>query len=365
MRLQLTAAAVTLMVITVPAFQPETAWAQDMVRADARAGVYHDSDSTTIGTATTAVRGTIEDLVTIKGRYLADVISSASIDVISAATGRFDEVRHEAEGGVTYADGTNTINASYIYSIENDWSSHTVAAGLGRDLVDHQLTLGLGGSFVLNAIERQDDDNFSEGMLVSTGTASATMVLTPEDLISLAYSFTYASGYQASPYRFAYLGSPTGLTVGVPEMHPERRMRHALAVRHNHYLFKNAALRSHGRAYYDDWGILSGTVGTELVVGLPPFEIGARVRGYLQGAATFYESVYDEPRRYMTADRELGAFTDVFAGGLVALRHDFNEAVQMLEAEIRVDGFYFNYFDFPRLPQRTGLTAELGLGISF
>jgi len=364
MRLQLTPLAVTLMVIA--ATSPiRTARAQDAVRADARAGVYHDSDSTTVGTATTAVRGTIEDRVTLKGRYLADIISSASVDVISAATGRFDEVRHEAEGGVSYADGTNTVNATYIYSIENDWSSHTVAAGLGRDFFDHQVTLGLGGRFVLNAIERQDDDNFSEGLLVGTGTASAAVVLTPEDLISFAYSFTYASGFQSSPYRFAYLDSPTGLTIGVPERHPDRRMRHALAVRHNHYLFKNAALRSHGRAYYDDWGIVSGTVGTEFVVGFPPLEIGARVRGYLQGAAVFYESVYEQPRRYMTADRELGAFTDVFAGGLIALRHDFNAAVEMLEAEIRVDGCYFKYFDFPRLPQRTGLTAELGLGISF
>ena len=67
----------------------------------------------------------------------------------------------------------------------------------------------------------------------------------------------------------------------------------------------------------------------------------------------------------MTADKELGAFADVFAGGLIGLRHDFNAAIEVLEAEIRVDGFYFDYFDFPRLPQRTGLTAELGLGISF
>ena len=365
MRLQLTPVVVTLMVIAATTFRSETAWAQDVVRADARAGVYHDSDATTIGTATTAMRGTIEELVTIKGRYLADIISSASVDVVSAATGRFDEVRHEAKGGVTYADGTNTINTTYIYSIENDWSSHTVAAGVGRDFFDHQLTLGLGGSFVLNAIERQDDDNFSEGMIIGSGTASAAMVLTPEDLLSLAYSFTHASGYLASPYRFAYLGSPTGLTIGVPEMHPERRMRHALALRHNRYLFKNAALRTHGRAYYDDWGIASGTVGTELVVGFPPLEIGARVRGYVQSEAAFYESVYGEPQRYMTADKELGAFADVFAGGLIALRHDFNAAIEMLEAEIRVDGFYFKYFDFPRLPQRTGLTAELGLGISF
>ena len=363
MRLQLTALAVASLAVTA-VVTASTASAADVVRVDARSGLYHDSDSTTIGTATTAVRGTIEDLVTIKGRYLADIISSASVDVVSAATGRFDEIRHEAEGGLTYADGTNTANATYIYSVENDWSSHTASAGFGRDFLDHQLTLGLGGSLVLNAVGRQDDDNFAESLIVGTGTASAAIVASPEDLVSLAYSFTYTTGYQASPYRFAYLGDPTGLTIGVPERHPDLRLRHALAIRHNHYLFQDAALRSHGRVYVDDWGITSGTVGAELVVGFPPLELGARVRGYLQSAARFYESVYEAPTRYMTADRELGAFTDVFAGGKVGLRHDFNGAIEVLEAEVRVDGFYFKYFDFPRLPQRTGLTAELGLGMS-
>jgi Protein of unknown function (DUF3570) len=360
MRLQLTVATITVMGLV-----GTSAAAQDVVRADARAGIYQDSDHTTIGTATTAVRGTIEDVITLKGRYLADIISSASVDVISAATDHFDEIRHEAEGGVTYADGTNTINGTYIYSIENDWSSHTGAAGVGRDFFDHQLTLGLGGSFVFNDVGRQDDDNFAEELLIGSVTASAAIVASPDDLVSLAYSLTYASGYQASPYRFAYLGDPTGLTIGAPENHPDRRVRHALAVRYNRYLFKHTALRSHARVYTDDWGIVSGTAGTELLVGFPPFEVGARVRGYLQGPAAFYEAVYPAAQRYMTADRELGAFADVFAGGVVALRHDFNATVETLEVEARVDGFYFKYFDFPRLPQRTGLTAELGLGISF
>ncbi len=360
MRLQL----ITIVVLSLVAHR---ASAED-VAVDARGSLYHDSDHTTIGTSTVAVRGTVADLVTIKGRYLADVITSASVDVTSAATERFDEIRHEGEGGITYADGTTTANGTYIYSTENDWSSHTIAAGFGQDFFQHQLTLGLGGSVVLNAVERQDDDTFAERLTNFSGTASATIVGSKNDLVSLAYTFTYALGFQASPYRFAYLVDPTGtgLTLGTPESHPERRQRHALAVRYHRYLFKNAALRSHGRVYLDDWGVRSLTLGSELAVAFPPLELGLRVRGYIQSEAEFYESVYAERRRFMTADRELGAFVDGFFGGMIGVRHHFvQSAIESVKAQLRVDGFIFDYFDFPRLPNRHGLVAELGAGMTF
>ena len=339
--------------------------ARGQVRADMRAGLYHDSDNTTIGTATAAVRGTIEDRVTLKARYLADIISSASVDVVSAATPSFFEVRHEAEGGVSYFDGTTTANGTYIYSIENDWDSHTGAVGFGQDILDHQVTLGLGGSFVVNNVGREDDDNFADKLYIGSGTASVAVVASKNDLVSMAYTFTYAAGYQASPYRFAYLADPTGLTIGLPETHPEGRLRHALAVRHNHYLFKNSSFRSHGRAYIDDWGVKSMTVGAELIVGFLPLELGLRARGYLQSAATFYESVYEQRRRFMTADRELGAFFDVFGGGKIGVRHDVRGVIETFDAELRADAFYFRFFDFPRLTDRVGLTAELAVGATF
>jgi hypothetical protein len=333
---------------------------------DTRGAIYHDSDATTIGTTTGAVRGTIAELVTLEGRYLADIVSSASVDVVSAATGRWDEVRHEAAGGVSYDDGERRATAGYVFSIENDWLSHSVAAGFAHDLLQHQLTLGIGGHLVLNDIGRADDDNFARSLTAFGGDASATVVATKNDVVSLMASLSRSLGYHASPYRFAYLSDPngTGLALGVPERHPETRQRYALALRYHRYLFRDSALRSDVRGYLDDWGIASVTLGSELALGIGIVELGVRARGYLQREAVFYRAVYPSAQRYMTADRELGAFVDGFFGGKIGVVHRARKVIDTLRVELRGDGFVFDYFDFPRLPRRTGLTAELGAGVS-
>jgi hypothetical protein len=367
MRLQLMRALVAAVVTLACALAvARGAAAQPVVQVDARGSIYNDSDDTTIGTATVAVRGTAADVLTIKARYLADVISSASVDVVSAATDRFDEIRHEAEGGVTYADGTNTLSGTYIYSYEPDWDSHTAALGLGRDFFQHQLTLGLGGNFVWNNVGRKDDDNFDEEMVVGGGTLSAAVVATKDDLISTAYSLIVSSGYQSSPYRYAYLAdAATGLPFGPPESHPERRARHALALQYNRYLFKDSSLRSHVRGYLDDWGVKSVTVGTEYVIGFSPIELGARVRGYYQTKADFYEDIYPERRKYMTADRELSPFIDGFVGLRLGYRQRFESWLDTLKADAKFEVFGFRFFDFDRLPERGGLIGEVGLGAAF
>ena len=76
MRLQLMCA--SLLVTSV-------ASAQELAKVDERAAVYQDSDHTTIVTNNVAARGTPGKHFGVDARYLVDVISSASVDVISAA----------------------------------------------------------------------------------------------------------------------------------------------------------------------------------------------------------------------------------------------------------------------------------------
>jgi len=85
MRLQLTLALVVASLLVA-----RTGRADPLVSVDARGGVYHDSDRTTICTTTGVVRATPFDRLSLKARYLADVISTASVDVTSAATPSFE-----------------------------------------------------------------------------------------------------------------------------------------------------------------------------------------------------------------------------------------------------------------------------------
>jgi hypothetical protein len=337
--------------------------AQPLASLDLRSGVYQDSDRTTVSTTAVAARGTIKQRLTIEARYLVDVVSSASVDVVTAATGTFRETRHETTAALDYHDGTRTARASYIYSVENDWESHTADAGFSHDLAEHNVTVGASGTFGYNAVGRAGDRNFHRTLIAGGASAFVSFTPTPRDLVSVNYTFGYLSGYQASPYRFVFFNDGVSRSA-VPETDPETRARHALTIRYHHHLFKDSALQAHARGYADDWGVLSLTAGAEYLVGFGQFTVGAHVRVYTQGHAGFYRPFYDQPLRYMTADRELSTFVDGFGG----LRGQWRRArwgpLAEVRAEVKVDGFGFWFFDFPRLQSRDGVVAELAIGAS-
>jgi hypothetical protein len=340
--------------------------AQAVVEADGRAGVYHDSDATTIVTSAVAGKAWPHERVSIAGRYLVDVVSTASVDVVSAATDRWDELRHEGLGALGYKDSDRSASGTYIYSVENDWRSHTGALSLAHDVLDHQLTIGLGGSFVYNEVGRAEDANFDERMLAGTANADVSAVASKRDLLGLTYSFSYVTGFQESPYRFVRFDGPLpGAQLSTAERHPDTRMRHALGGRWHRYVARGMVLRTHARGYLDDWGVASGTVGIDYVFGVDAFEIALLSRGYIQKAAAFYREVYEEELRYMTADRELSTFFDVFGG--LRLGFDVEDAGPFLSihGDVVSKAFYYKFFDFPALPERYGLVAELGLGATW
>jgi hypothetical protein len=343
-----------------------SASAEPAVSVDGRSAMYADDDHTSISTSTAAARVTPVPRVTVKGRYLIDVITTASVDVVSAATGRWDEIRHEGEGALAYGDGTRTASASYIRSFENDWSSHTFTAGAASDFFEHTLTIGASGSVVLNDVGRAGDANFHEELTQIGASFSATLVPSKADLVSATYSLVVARGYQASPYRYVDVHHElTGMPIGHPESHPDMRVRHALGLKWNHHAFRDTAIRSALRGYVDDWGVASGTLSCEWVAGFGDAEVAPFLRGYAQTGAVFYRSAYVEQRQYMSADRELSPFVDGFGGLRFGWRHRFGTVVDELRADARAQAFVFRFFDFPLLEQRRGLVADVGLGGSF
>lgn len=335
-----------------------------VVSADLRASLYQDSNDTTIGSSTLAVRAHPTEQVSLAARYLLDVTTSASVDVVSAATHRWDEARHEAMGGAGWSDGSTSLDVSYVHSIENDWESHTVSAGGSIDFEEHNYTLQYGGSYVYNDVWRAHDANFRRRQDDASGTLALVIVGSPSDLWSIGYSFAWVGGYQESPYRYARLTDPTGagLRLTTPEQVPEDRFRHALTVRWNHLLQPGTALRSHARLYADDWGIASITLGTEVRARVDDTDLGLTLRCYGQLGVSFWHDVYPARQSFMSSDRELSPFVDVFGGPFVAWRVAHDGPFASLHFELRATAFYFHFFEFARLPDRAGVVAELALG---
>ncbi|HEX2676168.1 MAG TPA: DUF3570 domain-containing protein, partial [Polyangiales bacterium] len=312
MRLQLTrVAASCALALACALLVPAFARAQQESSVRVRSSVYQDDDATFIHTHVIAAKAAITDEVAVDAHGLIDVVSTASVDVVSAATKRWTETRKEAEGGLGYNNGNTSVNGTYIYSRENDWWSHTVNLGFTQDLLVHNLTLGASAGIVDNHVGRSHDSTFAERMRVINAGVSAVIVGSPDDLWSVAYNLSKVDGYQASPYRYARfrdLSSPdqilfSGGSSGEPgERMPETRARHAVTVRWNRSLFEDTSLRSHVRLYRDDWGVTSITGGTEYVVGYDPLELAFSARGYAQSHADFYKDVYPREMRYMTSD---------------------------------------------------------------
>jgi hypothetical protein len=148
------------------------------------------------------------------------------------------------------------------------------------------------------------------------------------------------------------------------ERAPETRSRHALAARWNRHLFTDTVLQSHLRLYLDDWGVASVTAGVEYLVGFGAFTVGVHLRGYGQAHASFYRPRYEARMRYMTADRELSSFVDGFGGVRALWRSGRMRFIEEIHAEVKVDGFGFWFFDFPRLQARNGVIVEAALGAS-
>lgn len=357
-------------------FPPSLAFGQGLAKVDGRSSMYQDTDRTTIVTNNIAARGTPTENFGVDARYLVDIITSASVDVVTAATGAFRDTRHEIEGGVNYRDDRRRISAGYIHSRENDWQSHTGNLGYQQDFADHTITFKAGASLVGNEVGRNLDPNFRKRLTVGGGSAGLSFVLSPDDLLDVGYSGSYLDGYQESPYRFVYFTSigtgpplgipPSPLAPSQPESVPDQRFRNALTTRWNHHMFTDTSIRSHLRGYLDDWGIVSATAGVEYVVGFGPIETAAFVRGYVQKHAEFYSATYAQRRRYMTADRELASFIDGFGGGRITWRKkNISTFLEDVHAEAKATGFAFQFFDFPRLRQRSGIIAEVALGVAF
>ena len=349
--------------------------------AEVRESLYTSTDNTVISTTSADLTFSPgETGLTFSGGYLADIISSASVDVVSAATprGRFTELRNQGSGGLAYERGLWTANAGYVFSDENDWTSHTGSVGLGRDFNMRTTNLTGGYVFVDNQVFRADDDNFRDGMRTHAGNLTLTQVLGKKTTSRLSGFFGYNTGFQSSPYRYVPVGALPGRTPDLRtcdgaaacplERHPRTRGRYALAATMLHYVGKNkpASIRADYRFYGDTWEVFSHTVTVAYTLDLADhWQLRLRSRTYFQDDAFFYRERYADLRRYLTVDRELSTFFHQLTGAKLTFKTGLLKRLDDLRIDVKGDVMYFHFFNFARLPWRVAGVVEAGLRLVF
>lgn len=383
MRLQLTAAGATLAALA--ALASNAAADQNPTRVGLDTLVYTDTDNVLVVTPQVNAHAALdEDGGEVSARTAVDVISAASVDVVSEATHRFHETRVEAELGISKEVYGLLPSLGYRVSLEPDYHSHTFSLGLQRDLGSSDTTLSLSYSLSLDTVGRHGTsfDDFSESLTTHAASLSLTQVLGPETLVRAVYSLTAQNGYMEKPYRHVPLFDQAGimaaaadgvtldldtfgdysLSMRPPEEVPDSRLRQAVAVRGLRYLPSlSGSLRLDYRFYFDDWGITSHTVETALRF---PWMSGRQLtfflRYYRQSGASFWRRQYvvagdGTIPDLRTVDRELSPFQSFYGGA----RLEWNQAPYTIYADLT--GMLNLYSDYMFLDRRFALVSQLGI----
>jgi len=339
----------------------------------AGAFVRTDSDGTTV--VAPRVRAAVlldEDRTRVEAAYTADIWTSASIDIRTAATRAVYEQRDELSVSLSRELDETTLGGSYRLSIEPDYVSHGGSLRIAHELAEGAATLEAALSASYDTVGRANDQTFARALATVGLRTTYTQILDARTILQGTYEISRRDGFLSSPYRFVGIGGD-GLCAGsavlcLPENHPGLRTRHALAARFRRSLGSGGSVGATYRLYLDDWGLVSHTA---LVSGAwLPFErttLSLGYRFYRQSAASFYRARYADPASeilYVTRDKELSAMFTHRVELSLEQRIDLTDAGPELRATVVVGGALLSYDDFIGLSSVYALDVTLAAEVT-
>jgi len=290
--------------------------ARGAVLPDDRADVlYHryDGGGVTVEGPSMLVRKKIGDQVSVSANYYVDMVSSASIDVMTTAS-PYKEKRTQGTLGIDILNGNTQYSFGYILSDEPDYTANTASFDVSQSMFGDLTTVSFGFSQGWDDIRKHGDPTFSKSATHHDYRFGLTQILTSRLMMGLNYEIVSDEGFLNNPYRSVrYLDPevPKGYAYQ-PEVYPHTRTGNAVALDARYFLPFRAALHGNYRYYKDTWGIAANTI--EIGYTQPwhrqwIFEVG--YRWYGQSAATFYSDLFPRAnaQNFMARDKELATFT--------------------------------------------------------
>ncbi|HEX7669308.1 MAG TPA: DUF3570 domain-containing protein [Polyangiaceae bacterium] len=362
--------------------------------ASAHTAVYTDTDHVMV--VTPVVSGDVENPLAgyrLEAAYLVDVISAASVDIVSTASRRWQETRHAGTLDASYGPKNVTVHATGAISREPDYAAIAGGARVTWDFWDKNHTLLVGFAHDQDTIGRTGTsfDVFSHKLDVNTFDAGLALTLNRSTLLSLVSDLILERGDQSKPYRYIPMFSASvapGVEKGAsmdsvnaqrlaerPLEHlPETRERYALTARFGHR-FDHATLRIDERVYSDSWNLHASTTEIRYYVDVSRrLMLWPKLRVHGQTATYFWRRAYvatlgaagalDVPR-YRTGDRELGPLGTVALGfgGSFAFGSSVRPSAWTLVAQ--VDAIRTQFLDDLYVTSRTAALGTLGVEGAF
>jgi uncharacterized protein DUF3570 len=283
----------------------------------------------------------------VNGHYLVDVVSAASVDIVSTASPHWTEVRHVGGLSGSMAFEPVTVGAVAVISREPDYLSITGGATLSIDLFEKNATPYFAFSRERDSIGRTDlPHEYWKSKHVTNLQAGITLVLGRATISSVQFDGSFERGYLAKPYRYVPLFAPgqaasvgpgasidevnrLRLNVRPIEQLPNARDRYALSG-HLAHRGTDTTLRLDERLYADSWGLLAATSELRYIIDISrTLEIWPHVRHHIQGAVDFWQRAYEAipgPNGSLgvpvlrTGDRELGPMQIIVLGAGTRLK---------------------------------------------
>jgi hypothetical protein len=263
--------------------------------------------------------------VDLRGNYYVDMVSSASIDVVTSGASKYSEKRTEKTVGVDYLHGNSTMRASYTNSKENDYTANTASLGVSVDMFGDLTTVTLGYSRGWDTVEKVNDPSFSQSVDRQNYRVELSQVVTKDLLLELGYEAITDEGFLNNPYRSVRYVDPDS-SAGYsfqPEVYPHTHTSNAASLRARYFLPYRASVNGEYRYYDDTWGVKAQNFGLGYTQPLGDWTLDLRYRYYTQSAADFYSDLfpYENAQNYLARDKELSNFTSNTLG--VGLSYQF------------------------------------------
>jgi hypothetical protein len=276
--------------------------------------LYHryEGGGVTIDGPSVLVRKSVGKSVSVSANYYVDMVSSASIDVITTAS-PYKEERTQYSIGADYLRGNTTVSMGYTSSVESDFDANTYSIALAQDMFGSLTTLTLSYSYGDDTVRRSDDENFFRDNTRQQYGIGLTQILTRNMIAALNVEVITDEGFLNNPYRsvrFLDTASPVGFSFE-PELYPRTRTTNAVGIRTKYYMPYRAALEAQYRYFIDTWDIESHTASISYIHPWRDFTFSAKYRYHTQTGAHFFQDLFSRSAatNFRGRDKELSALS--------------------------------------------------------
>lgn len=330
----------------------------------------------------------------VHASYLVDVVSAASVDIVSTASQRWREVRHAASLSGGYESGDTAFSLFGSFSREPDYLSLTGGVGFTQYFDQKNVVLQANYTYGHDTAGRGDTpfDVFSHKIDTHFANAGLSFVVDRATVMVVMADAVIERGDTSKPYRYVPMFAesvatlvPRGASIDdvnrvrLPERPLEQlplaRDRYALTWRYLHR-YEASTIRFDERIYADTWGQRASSTDLRYLADVSRrVMIGPHLRFHAQGAVNFWKRAYSVVRgpgvdgwylpKLRTGDRELGSLVTATVGGSMQIAIGADEHPTSWMLGVTADGGWTNYFDTLYIAQRFagygGLSLEAEL----